>query len=871
MTIGKKIALILLFIITLNSVLFVQSSYGQANSYKSGISGINPQAIGIDTKNNQIYIACAKSHNVLVVDGNTNVVSDAIDIQKAPNDLVVDSVSNKIYVSNSENSSIVVIDGDSLQVIKQLDVGLTPTALAINPITHKLYATSFEKLFIIDMQSFEIKSIHLSKYCSKIAINSQTNEIYVLGSANRLTVIDGTSNSIKSNITFSSYYSDFAIDSIRNRAFETKALPLGGLVIFDGKTKSVVSSLDIGEAYGLAIDESEEKVYCAIYNTVNPSLTILNASTGIELTSIPVQLKGAMPGEVAINTENKQVYIIHPGNNSLSVFDAKNDVVKGTINLEGGKPQYIVSSPYQLRNIPIFPGGQPQTICVNPKTNEIYVTDSKSDSLVVIDGITKKLKTVIDIDADLGYSAISSAVSALNVNDNLIYLATSNGIFVIDGSTAKVVDRIMPPSGEFVRPYDIAFNPSLNLLYVTTYRSYGHIWVFDTKTNQLIQNVTVNFDTSRAYATLTVDPQTNKIYLRETVGGGSGLYIKSVDSIPMGFRIGYGLNPYGGKLYDSIAIYDGSKRNLEFITRIIYPLGIANTVSPLAVDSNMHKVYVGINEPIEGAMTQILEISTTDDSGLEGISVKDSGRQFQAFAIDQDKSILYALMTDNKLAIIDLKGNNALPIFYLPERSYTSGRQWMAINPITKELYITNPGLDSISVISPSVISPGPAAYFQRNPRTVSVNQIVTLDSSVSYSLDASSIDSFNWDFGDGTVGHGSTVTHSYRTSGVFPVHLTVVDSNGLRDDISLPVTVVESLNSINSSQPTPSDSTSQPTPSDSTSQPTPSIPELPFSILAVMIILEVILVMAFKVFKKPRITISLKGGIFKLLEEKSP
>ncbi len=511
--------------------------------------------------------------------------------------------------------------------------------------------------------------------------------------------------SIKSTIKLGSYYSDLAIDSIRDRVFETNALPLGGLTIINGKTKSVVSSFDIGEAYGLAIDESEEKVYCAIYNTVNPSLTIVNASTGSELTSIPIQLKGAMPGEVSINTENKQVYVIHPTNNSLTVFDAKNDVVKGNINLEGGKPQHIVSSTYQLRNIPIFPGGHPQTICVNPKTNEIYVTDSKNDSLVVIDGITKKLKTIINIDADLGYSAISSAVSALNVNDNLIYLATSNGIFVIDGSTDKVVDRITPPSSEFVQPYDIAFNPSLNLLYVTTYRTYGHIWVFDTKTNQLIQNVTVNFDTSRAYATLTVDPKTNKIYLRETVGGGSGLFIQSVDSIPMGFRIRYGLNPYGGKLYDSIAIYDGSKRTLAFITRILYPLGIANTVSPLAVDSNMHKVYVGINEPIESARTQILEISTTDDSGLNGIAVKDSGLAFQAFAIDSDKSTLYALMTNNKLAIIDLKGNNTLPSFYLPERSYTSGRQWMVINPLTEELYITNPGLDSISVVSPSVIS----------------------------------------------------------------------------------------------------------------------------------------------------------------------
>ncbi len=192
MTIDKKIYALLLFVITLTSILFAQSGHGQVNDYKSGISGINPQAIGIDTKNNQIYIACAKSHNVVVVDGNTNVVSDAVDIQKAPNDLVVDSASSKIYVSNSENSSIAVIDEVSLQVSNQLDIGLTPIALAINPVTHRLYAITFEKLFIIDLQSFEIESIQTSKYSSKIAVNIETNEIYVLGSSG-LIVVDGTS------------------------------------------------------------------------------------------------------------------------------------------------------------------------------------------------------------------------------------------------------------------------------------------------------------------------------------------------------------------------------------------------------------------------------------------------------------------------------------------------------------------------------------------------------------------------------------------------------------------------------------------------------------------------------------------------------
>jgi PKD repeat protein len=38
---------------------------------------------------------------------------------------------------------------------------------------------------------------------------------------------------------------------------------------------------------------------------------------------------------------------------------------------------------------------------------------------------------------------------------------------------------------------------------------------------------------------------------------------------------------------------------------------------------------------------------------------------------------------------------------------------------------------------------------------------------------------SFNWDFGDGSTGIGVTTSHTYTNNGVFPVILTVTDSNG--------------------------------------------------------------------------------------------
>jgi len=49
-------------------------------------------------------------------------------------------------------------------------------------------------------------------------------------------------------------------------------------------------------------------------------------------------------------------------------------------------------------------------------------------------------------------------------------------------------------------------------------------------------------------------------------------------------------------------------------------------------------------------------------------------------------------------------------------------------------------------------------------------------------SVDNGSIETYKWDFGDGTITSGRTVTHSYDTPGRYLVELTVTDDQGLTD-----------------------------------------------------------------------------------------
>ena len=65
-------------------------------------------------------------------------------------------------------------------------------------------------------------------------------------------------------------------------------------------------------------------------------------------------------------------------------------------------------------------------------------------------------------------------------------------------------------------------------------------------------------------------------------------------------------------------------------------------------------------------------------------------------------------------------------------------------------------------------------------PTQGQVGQVITFNGSQSQS--ASAITSYAWNFGDGTVGGGPLVTHTYAASNTYQVSLTVTNQQGLSD-----------------------------------------------------------------------------------------
>jgi YVTN family beta-propeller protein len=123
------------------------------------------------------------------------------------------------------------------------------------------------------------------------------------------------------------------------------------------------------------------------------------------------QVIGKDPYDISVNPLDDIVYVANSGSNTVSVIDGKTNTVTA--------------------NIPV--GTYPNDLSVNPSTNTVYVANRDDNTVSVIDGKTNTVTANIPV----GTSPIALFV---NPSTNMAYVANhgDNTISVIDGKTNTV-------------------------------------------------------------------------------------------------------------------------------------------------------------------------------------------------------------------------------------------------------------------------------------------------------------------------------------------------------------------------------------------------------------------------------------------------
>jgi YVTN family beta-propeller protein len=284
----------------------------------------------------------------------------------------------------------------------------------------------------------------------------------------------------------------------------------------------------VSDPYYITMNTVTKKIYIANYRY--DTVSVLNSSNDRVVATVPV---GNCPDAIDINEVNNRIYVANDCSPyTVSVIDGATNKVVGNITGVGTKPEdvavdqkeggfnsLIFIANYGSNTVSVIDGttnkvvgtigvgDKPGALAINQVTNRLYVVNSDSNRIDVIDYFIMKKGGVFKPSAiaNITVGSFPDAVY-LNSDVNMLYVSNrhSNTISVINGTTNKVENTIEVGSA----PYYLDGNPITNKIYVANYGS-NTVSVIDSTTNKVVSNITVGY---QPYA-LHVDLSSNIIYV----------------------------------------------------------------------------------------------------------------------------------------------------------------------------------------------------------------------------------------------------------------------------------------------------------------------------------------------------------------------
>lgn len=269
---------------------------------------------------------------------------------------------------------------------------------------------------------------------------------------------------------------------------------------------------------------------------VRPSVTFAVRIANAQSENISVRVTGFYWNKVIKTEYVLDIFTLTPGEvaerDFFAQFDAfefqfvtSSDAVE--ISAWGNNAAGNLAVVYSLLTAELFPTGTEGRAAVQGKTvpsalNRIYVPNSGSNNVSVIDGKTNILRGSVIVD---------SAPFGVGVNPqtNRIYVANfgSNNVSVIDGNANTVITKITVGNN----PVGVGVNSKTNRIYVTN-RGSHNISVIDGFTNVVIATITVGAFPEG----VNVNQVTNRIYITNhgsnnvsVINGSNNKVIASVD------------------------------------------------------------------------------------------------------------------------------------------------------------------------------------------------------------------------------------------------------------------------------------------------------------------------------------------------------
>ncbi|MDE1826281.1 MAG: YncE family protein [Thaumarchaeota archaeon] len=328
-----------------------------------------------------------------------------------------------------------------------IDTGGRPTGLAFNASTDKVYVSSWSnngsKISVIDGLTDEvIDKIQIEGFTHGMAVNPQSDRVYV-ATDDHILVVDGSTDKIIDDVKVIKAIK-IALNPETNRIYVSEwTYPNGSISVIDGLTDKVIENIRLNDSdpYDIVVNDNTNMIYASIVSASSGPISVISIDGDTDkivsniilgynrgFTLMPAPLK---PIGISLDSEKN---IIYAGN----FYDNRISVINGSNN-------QIVSN--------ITTSSTPQFVAINPSTNVIYTTNSRLHAVIAIDASTAKIANTFSIPS-------SGFELTVDPQKNIVYAVNPDS-----GTISRINAGDLVPEFPFAIPVLIVSITSLIIFY----------------------------------------------------------------------------------------------------------------------------------------------------------------------------------------------------------------------------------------------------------------------------------------------------------------------------------------------------------------------------------------------------------------------
>jgi YVTN family beta-propeller protein len=311
--------------------------------------GIGHQPFKVETNplTNKVYVIYKNSSEITIINGSNNRVIDSISVEGFPTDIDINSDRNKIYVTNPLHNSIVIIDGVTDKPSENISSIKNPVLSALNPLDNIIYvANGSEKIYSI------------SGFSNELLLN---------------TTVDVVPEEMEYDKNFKRLFASYSKGTDGNKTYSVMILE----EYYDSRENlalNILENITIGNSFyppKLTVNPNTNVLYVGHNGKFEESSIFLIDSYANRIMAnmtLNGSLSFAQISDLITSSKDDLLYV---------VLNPSLDEYVGKIAVIDPKTKEMINN----ETLGLWPGG----MAINSNSSSVYVTNTESDTLSIID------------------------------------------------------------------------------------------------------------------------------------------------------------------------------------------------------------------------------------------------------------------------------------------------------------------------------------------------------------------------------------------------------------------------------------------------------------------------------------------------------